>query len=576
MKLIIREYLASLRERGELDVVLPDLLSQMGLNVFSRPGRGTRQDGVDVAAVGTIDGESEKVYLFSIKPGNLTRKDWDGDAVQSLRPSLNEILDAYIPSRLPVEHRGKPIVICICVGGDIQEQLRPAVKGFAEKVEAKSPNITFQEWNGDRLAGLIQEHFLREDLLPERARSHLRKSLAMLDEPDTAYKHFNKLMRTLGATEGNSDAQNLTAIRQIGICLSIVFAWARDVGNLEAAYRSAEIALLYGWRIARAYFDRTSKVNLAVIDALSSLLMTFRRVSGTYLDKVVLPHAGKRHGLSSAVLSQSALDVNLRLFDVLGRLAATGLWIHWEAVRLNGQSENQNIALGQREACMHAITELISSNPVLRSPVKDDQAIEVSLALLLLSLDPRFISFAEDWLQELMDRCKFAYATHGDYPCILGAYDELLEHPDKGNAEYRRNATAGSVLYPMIALWAALFDADDLYGLVQAFKAEDLEHCTFQFWFPDGSSEANLYTNSDLHGTNFSPIPVDLPKAELLKHVFAECEATQHFDELSANRYGFWPIVAVACRHHRLPIPVQLFRLFRKPGPPDAAAEAQA
>ena len=48
MKLIIREYLSSLRERGELDAVLPDLLSQMGLNVYSRPGRGTRQDGVDV------------------------------------------------------------------------------------------------------------------------------------------------------------------------------------------------------------------------------------------------------------------------------------------------------------------------------------------------------------------------------------------------------------------------------------------------------------------------------------------------------------------------------------------------
>src|SRR5438034_5556510 len=97
MKLIIREYLGSLRERGELDAILPDLLSQLGLNVYSRPSRGTRQDGVDVAAVGRLDDGPEKVYLFSIKPGDLTRKDWDGDAVQALRPSLNEILDAYIP-----------------------------------------------------------------------------------------------------------------------------------------------------------------------------------------------------------------------------------------------------------------------------------------------------------------------------------------------------------------------------------------------------------------------------------------------------------------------------------------------
>jgi len=82
MNLIIREYLASLRERDELDAVLPDLLSQLGLNVFSRPGRGTRQDGVDVGAVGRLNGGTEKVYLFSVKPGDLTRRDWDGDAVQ--------------------------------------------------------------------------------------------------------------------------------------------------------------------------------------------------------------------------------------------------------------------------------------------------------------------------------------------------------------------------------------------------------------------------------------------------------------------------------------------------------------
>tara|TARA_R110002012_G_C11624114_1_gene609302 strand:+ start:1824 stop:1976 length:153 start_codon:yes stop_codon:yes gene_type:complete len=38
MKLVIRQYLASLKERGELDALLPDLLSQIGLEVFLKPG----------------------------------------------------------------------------------------------------------------------------------------------------------------------------------------------------------------------------------------------------------------------------------------------------------------------------------------------------------------------------------------------------------------------------------------------------------------------------------------------------------------------------------------------------------
>ena len=61
MKLILKEYLASLSERDELDVVLPDLLSQMGLNVFISPSRGGKEYGVDVAAVGAINKDKKKV-----------------------------------------------------------------------------------------------------------------------------------------------------------------------------------------------------------------------------------------------------------------------------------------------------------------------------------------------------------------------------------------------------------------------------------------------------------------------------------------------------------------------------------
>src|SRR5688500_12277559 len=110
MRLILRQYLSSLGERGELDSMIPDLLSQMGLRVFSRPGRGTRQYGVDVGAVGRIGDAPESVYLFSIKAGDLTRKTWDGDE-QALRPSLEEIRDVYIPTHLPPEYRDLPVVI---------------------------------------------------------------------------------------------------------------------------------------------------------------------------------------------------------------------------------------------------------------------------------------------------------------------------------------------------------------------------------------------------------------------------------------------------------------------------------
>jgi len=561
MKLIIKEYLASLRERDELDAMLPDLLSQMGFNVFSRPARGARQIGVDVGAVGSLDGGPVKVYLFTIKPRDLTRSSWNDGTAQAVRPSLDEIQDAYIPNRLPTEHRDKHIVICLCCGGDIQEPARELWEGYT--AQRTKGNLSFQEWNGDRLADLIQEHFLREDLLPEHARSRLRKALAMLDEPETAYKHFAGLVAALSASDGRKDADNLTAIRQIGICLWILFAWGREAGNTEAVYRSAELAALHGWKITSIYTEKSSKVANAVLDAFMAILSTYRQVSSEFMARNVLPHVSKLHGLSSAVRGSCHLDINLCLFDVLGRLSIEGLWLYWGAMEFpDGEAKQQ--AQEQYGACMTAITELISNNPALLLPAKDDHVIDLSLAMLLLSTNSSFVAFIPGWLTELTKRCRFAYQVHGPYPCVLDEYDELLEHPKKGDADYRRNVTNGSVLYPVIAFWAALFDADDLYREIQKFKAEDLQHCNFQFWCPDEGSEQHLYTASGSHGAVLSPIPVERPKDELLKQIFEECDQTPYFRELSANRSRLWPLILMASRHHRLPIPLHFFTGFRK------------
>lgn len=563
MKLIIREYLASLRERGELDAILPDLLSQLGMNVFSRPGRGTRQDGVDVAAVGKLDGKAQKVYLFAIKPGDLTRKDWAGGSVQDLRPSLIEILDAYIPNRLPAEHQGKDIVICICVGGDIQEQVRLTLEGFIKQTQ--KPGITFEQWNGDKLASLIQSSFLREDLLPRNARSQLRKSLAMLDEPDTSYEHFAALIRSLSVVEHLKHTQRVTAIRQMSICLWILFAWGREAGNMESAYRSSELVLLHAWKIVSFYAGKKNKSALAVISAFRSILSAYQQVCSQYLAKCVLPHVRKRDGLSSAVRGSCSLDTNLKLFDVLGRLAVDGIWAYWFAERCaeeQDDAQNQFLTLYKEHAT--SIKALMSNNPTLFLPVKDDQAIEICIAVFLLALDPNNHNDIKTWLTEIVDRATFAYRTHGLYPTNLDAYNELLDHPKKGDDEYRENVTRGSILYPMIALWAALLGFDDLYTEVAAFKEKHLQHCNFQFWYPDENTEAIFYTNSDAHGATLSNVCVDQPKEELLRQAFNECDHSPHFRNLSAVRLGFWPLIVVACRHYRLPLPLHILEGLHK------------
>ena len=421
MKLIIKEYLPSLKERGELDSVLPDLLSQLGLNVYSRPARGTRQDGVDVAAVGSLDDGPEKVYLFSIKPGDLTRRGWDGDSEQSLRPSLNEIIDAYIPNRLPAEHRGKDVVICIALGGDVREPVRPLVTGFIGG--NTKGNVTFEEWNGDKLAAYIESSFLQEDLLPDDARSDLRKSLAMLDEPDVSYRHFAQLVQLLSKVHALNDTQRVRAMRQMSICLRILYAWARQAENLESVYRSGELTLLHAWSVFKLHADKDNKTTSAMQAALISIFTAYHQICSEFLGVNVLPYADKLHVVSSAVRGSCSLDVNLKVFDLLARLGVDALWAFWGMQRCaEHESTTEEEMPSEIRIYLEAIKALINNNSTLLLPVKDDQAIDISIALLALAIDGRNRDFIRSWLREMLARARFAYKAHWRYPSVLHSY----------------------------------------------------------------------------------------------------------------------------------------------------------
>lgn len=570
MKLIIKEYLASLREREELDAVLPDLLSQMGMNVFSRPGRGTRQDGVDVAAVGSIDGEEETVYLFSIKPGDLRRPDWNSASPQSLRPSLDEIQDAYIRNRLPKQHREKKIKICICVGGDIREEVRQDIEGYKDRYS--NEQVSFEEWNGDRIASLVESYFLREELLPEAARSRLRKALALIDEPDTSYKHFAVLVDSILGGEIVKPAQKIRMVRQLSICLWVLFAWAREQGNLESTYRAAEFLMLRLWQIAREYADKKSKTARAIRSVYESVRNTYLNVGNEFFSKSVLPHASKTHGLSSAVCASTPVDVNLRLFDIAGRTALYGLWLRWYAHNFPDGSEHQDSILETSAAYADTLTQLVNNNPILLLPIKDDQCIDIALGVLLLIMNGDQESI-EGWLMQIVDRGVFAYRLHKPYPCNITAYHELLEHPERDDT-YRQNATVGSILYPFISILAAMMGKQELYAAVKTFKHDELQHCNFQYWYPDDTSENHLYINDEIHGANLSGIDVESAPEDLIKQIFDECDNMRQLWEMSAIKHGFWPLVLTACRHYRLPVPLHFFREYRMPPKHEGAAQA--
>ena len=559
MKLIFMEYLASLKERGELDVILPDLLSEIGWSVFSKPAVGTRQHGVDVAAVGADDaGEKKKVFLFSIKAGDLRRSSWDSGK-QSLRQSLNEIRDVYINNILSDRYRDLPIVIVICIGGDLHEDVRANVEGYISA--NKSDRISFEVWNGDNLSNLLLSGVLGDHALPKTWRSDFRKSIALVDEPEASFQYFRSFVDSIADQCKPTRPSRLTAVRQIYVGLWTLFVWARGANNTESGYLSSEYAVLVGWSLVKDHIEGKSKAACQLWQSMCRLIALHEGIADDYLTRYVEPRAKILHGLSAAVPSQASLDVNLRMFDLLGRLGMRGIWhclVVEQMSEVSTEDHKRSVQKGLRRIA-EIIMDIISNNPILNTPIKDDHAIDVNIACLFLRA-VGCIQYVKDWIEQIARATRYAFLTNGPYPCVHRDYRDLVEHP-RDEAGYREMATAGSILVPTLATWAAIADDPDTLGMLTEFASGPYKHSALQLWYPGDDSEEHFYRGSADHGLAATGIKVVRSCGAMVASIAAECTASSAFRSLSAIRRGLWPLVLLACRHHRMPVPPHFWGL---------------
>ena len=233
-------------------------------------------------------------------------------------------------------------------------------------------------------------------------------------------------------------------------------------------------------------------------------------------------------------------------------MAVAGIWYYWLYHEQQSKEESQ-LCKQRAHIVAQKIKNFIDNNSTLLLPRKDDHAIDISLTLLLFSYIDETGTYASSWLTEMMNRITFSYKYHGLYPCASQSYRNLLEHPKSGDVEYQKRVTSASILYPIIAMWAALLNDDKLFESVKKMKDGYLQHCDFQLWYPDEITEAHLYTNSDSHGAMLSDIHMNVTPKEFLAFIRNECDQAEHFNKLSAVKYDMLPLILVACRHYHIP-----------------------
>ena len=163
-----------------------------------------------------------------------------------------------------------------------------------------------------------------------------------------------------------------------------------------------------------------------------------------------------------------------------------------------------------------------------------------------------------------------AYRANDRYPCVFTDYRDLVDHP-RDSHDYRRDATSGSLLIPTLAVWAALTEDTGTLGVLADFVSGEYKHSTLQLWFPGADSEENFYRGGADHGRSFYGFPIERTCDAMLGPIESECVASDAFYTLSAQQHGLWPLLILASRHYRMPVPPHLWRF---PGSMEPVGEA--
>jgi len=556
MRLVIREYLSMLKESGELDVLIPDLLLNMGITPLSKAQLGVRQHGVDVVGVGLDleDNNIEKLFIFTIKKGDFTRNTWDAGK-QAIRPSLNEIRDVYIPAIINNDHKQLRKKVVVCCGGDLKQNVESNWKGY-QATETKPGVLEFELWDGNKLTILIEQFLLDEYLFTQSVQKYLRKTIALADQNEDEPHYFYALIEEIlfksnlpKEKKASAETKRQKALSILNLSLNIVFHWCQEADNLRPALLCAERTILRTWDWMRQNELFECKTTMSKLD---QILSTYMKVTGTYATKLE-PHCFVRDGLFGYCANE--LEYPLRTFEIIGILGTLGMALN-NLFAITSDEQQRETYQGNMQRVAKMLAALIENNPPALIPQYDSHTIEICLGLLTLSVaGAGYVNQAVDWLIELSHSIVYAYSISIYFPIDSDSYDDLVSRA-VGQAAPKEKLMEVSTLLPTLAGWYAVLNIAGYYEDFQKAVTQTFINTHLQLWFPDQDTDNYLYSINAASVGGFTFHPFQLPQTldELKTYIISLREKYQIYTDISCFDLGLFIIPLIASRHFRTPI----------------------
>lgn len=376
-KEIIKEYVASLKEDGELDYIFPLLLERMGYRILSTPkqSKGQSQYGRDVVAVKKHKGNLT-LYKFELKgfrahdinDRNLVEND---GLIDSLKASK---YTPYCDSSIPGINE-YPCQYVFVHNGTVDERTKPTLDGFVKK---EFPDGNFERWDIYKLTELFSKYLFEETLLTdEEGYRLLKKSLVLLDSEGNNYSDLAALINLQidkiekGKLSKRAITNFFATIRLIG---ALVYHYAEQANNLYPAKYCMDTIVLKTWAwVLRNKLEKKK----SIIELFQPLVTQQLLVYDAYLDKVIDATRLKEGLYSFRPSDTEYIFYPLRCYDFLGDLMYYSFAIEYYGIQEEGIRSQKNL-----------VRSIVSNNGGLKMPLLDTHSIPIQLLFLYLMRRP--------------------------------------------------------------------------------------------------------------------------------------------------------------------------------------------
>jgi len=557
MKLVIAEYLRTLKERDELDRLLPDLLMEMGYVPVARPQKGNREYGVDIAARGqNSETGANELMLLVVKQRDIGRTEWDGGN-QSVRQSINEIFDAYLKSHLEPQDQSRNIRIIVATNGELKKTIQLSWSGFVNDNKEKA-SIEF--WGADSIATLIENYLFDEHIFLDEDRRDLRRALALSGDSEYDREDLHRLFLRILDLNNKGELVNkpktgkalLKALRIVNLSAQAFAHWAlRDDSDSRQGLIAIERAMLWSWHRLQLT-DEKSKQE-AITGPFSMIWWGYYRFATDFFVRIQ-SHCFVENSL--ARYASNGVESSLIAFEKIGILATIALF-NINILHQRANEEENNFWQTNSVAITDALAAWIQNNGVCSSPCLDRHSQDITLAMFALVLMDK-IDIAKEWLRKLFRNIDYAYKAKKYVPIATDSLDDLIEEGGWLGGQATDQMMEMSWTLATLAGWSVIFGLDELYSALAKMAKEEYPGVCIQLWHPEKDIYQHLYFQTAHFESGVTEAPIHLPSShqEYHKHMhrILESEFGRVFPESPANKARLFALDLIAFRHFSTPV----------------------